>query len=58
MGSRHKTILAVSPDPQLARFRHEVLTRAGFEVISVNSEPAAQYEIHFGRCGVLLLCIS
>jgi DNA-binding response OmpR family regulator len=56
MGEEHKTILAVSPDRQIARFRHEALTEAGFYVISVHSEAAARYEIHFGRCGILLLC--
>jgi hypothetical protein len=56
MGLRHKTVLAVSPNRQLGRFRHEVLTQAGFEVITVYSEADAQYEIPFGRCGVLLLC--
>ena len=25
-------------------------------VVSVHTEAAARYEIHFGRCGVLLLC--
>jgi len=56
MSARHKTILSVSPDLQLSNNRHEALSRGGFEVISVHSEVAAQYEIQFGRCGVLILC--
>ena len=56
MSARHKTILSVSPDLQLSNSRHEALSRGGFEVISVHSEVAAQYEIQFGRCGVLILC--
>jgi len=56
MSQRHKMILAVSPDHQLASFRHLVLRDAGFEVVSVHTESAARFEIHFGRCGVLLLC--
>jgi hypothetical protein len=56
MSTRHKTILSVSPDLELSRTRHDALSRGGFEVISVHSEVAAQYEIQFGRCGVLILC--
>ena len=56
MGERHKTVLAVSPDRQLAGQREAALTKAGFYVVSVHTEAAARYEIHFGRCGVLLLC--
>jgi hypothetical protein len=56
MGERHKTVLAVSPDRQLAQWREAALTQAGFYVVSVHTEGAARYEIHFGRCGVLLLC--
>ena len=56
MTQRHKKVLAVSPDRELASFRHAVMTDAGFDVVSVHSESAACFEIHFGRCGVLLLC--
>jgi hypothetical protein len=56
MGERHKTVLAVSPDRQLARDRQDALTQAGFYVVSVHTEAAARHEIHFGPCGVLLLC--
>jgi hypothetical protein len=56
MGERHKSVLSVSPDPELSTLRHTCLSQAGFYVVSVLSEPAARYEIHFGRCGVLLLC--
>ena len=56
MSQRHSTVLSVSPERELARFRHVALSEAGFEVVSVHSEAAARYEIHFGRCGVLLLC--
>jgi hypothetical protein len=56
MAQRHKRVLAVSPDKQLARLRHAIMSDAGFEVVSVNSESAARFEIHLGLCGVLLLC--
>jgi hypothetical protein len=56
MSQRHNTILAVSPDRQVARFRHVALIDAGFEVVTIHTESAARYEIYFGRCGVLLLC--
>lgn len=56
MGRRHNTVLAVSPDRQLAQFRHRSLSDAGFEVVSVHSESAARYEIYLGQCGILLLC--
>jgi hypothetical protein len=56
MSARYKMVLSVSPDRELVRFRHDTLSREGFDVISVHSEVAARYEIHFGRCGVLLLC--
>ena len=56
MGERHKTVLAVSPDRQLAGQREAALTKAGFYVVSVHTEAAARFEIYFGRCGVLLLC--
>ena len=55
MNPRH-TILAVSPDRQVARLRHVALSDAGFEVVTVHAESAARYEIYLGRCGVLLLC--
>jgi hypothetical protein len=56
MGQRHKSILSVSPDRELSTLRHTCLSQAGFYVVSVFSEPEARYEIHFGQCGVLLLC--
>ena len=56
MGEQHKSVLSVSPDRELSTLRHTCLSRAGFYVVSVLSEPAARYEIHFGQCGVLLLC--
>ncbi len=56
MNIDQSTILAVSPDREVARFRHEALTGAGFRIFSVHTESAARYEISFGRCGVLLLC--
>src|SRR3569832_1966556 len=56
MGEAHKSVLAVSPDRELSAIRHTCLSRAGFYVVSVLSESAARFEIHFGQCGVLLLC--
>src|SRR5512133_1170323 len=56
MSERHKTVLAVSPDRQLAGQREAALIQSGFCVVSVHTEAAARFEIHFGRCGVLLLC--
>jgi DNA-binding NtrC family response regulator len=53
---RHRTVLSVCPDRELARFRHDVLAEAGFQVVSVHTVSSALYEISFGRCGILLLC--
>jgi hypothetical protein len=53
---RHKNVLQVAPDRQLAGFRHRVLSEVGFYVVSVHTESAALFEISLGRCGILLLC--
>jgi len=53
---RHKTVLQVAPDRQLAKFRHGVLSEIGFYVVSVHTESHAFFEISLGRCGILLLC--
>ena len=36
--------------------RELALRRNGFQVISVESESGARFEIEMGRCGVLLMC--
>ena len=51
-----KTVLHVSPDPELARSRGRVLQAIGCEVFWVDGESAALFEISMGRCGILLLC--
>ena len=61
MDERHRTVLSVCSDRELARFRHDVLAGVGFQVVSVHTVSShtvssALYEISFGRCGVLLLC--
>jgi hypothetical protein len=56
MEERHKSVLQVAPDRQLAGFRHRVLCEVGFSVVSVHTESAALFEISLGRCGILLLC--
>jgi DNA-binding response OmpR family regulator len=56
MQARARTILHVSPDRALAGSRQRVLTALGYDVIWVESESAALFEISLGRCGILLLC--
>ena len=51
-----KTVLHVSPDPELAGSRGRVLQAIGCEVFGVDGESAALFEISMGRCGILLLC--
>ena len=51
-----KTVLHVSPDPELAGSRGRVLQAIGCEVFWVDGESAALFEISMGRCGILLLC--
>jgi hypothetical protein len=53
---RPRTVLHVSPDPDLALSRHQVLTAIGCHVVHVRSEGEALFEISLGRCGILLLC--
>lgn len=53
---RHRTVLQVAPNPDLAKRRHNALSTVGFYVVSVHTESAAFFEISLGRCGSLLLC--
>ena len=53
---RHRTVLHVSPDRELAVSRERVLKAMGCEVFWVESEIGALFEISMGRCGILLLC--
>jgi hypothetical protein len=53
---RHKNVLQVAPDRELARFRDRVLSEVGFSMVSVHTESDALFEISLGRCGILLLC--
>ena len=56
MGDRARTVLYVCPDQELAGSRHRVLAAIGCNVVWVESEGAALFEISLGRCGTLLLC--
>lgn len=51
-----KTVLHVSPDPELAESRGQVLQAIGCEVFWVDGESSALFEMSMGRCGTLLLC--
>jgi hypothetical protein len=53
---RTRTVLHVSPDPELAGSRGRALQAIGCEVFWVQGESAALFEISMGRCGILLLC--
>ncbi len=56
MEARARTVLHVCPDPALAGSRRRVVTAIGYDVVWVQSESAALFEISMGRCGILLLC--
>lgn len=56
MGGRQRTVLHVCPDRKLAGSRRRVVAAIGYDVIWVQSEGEAHFEISMGRCGVLLLC--
>jgi hypothetical protein len=56
MEDRDRTILHVCPDRELAGSRQRAVTAIGYDVIWVQSEAAALFEISMGRCGILLLC--
>jgi hypothetical protein len=51
-----RTVLHVCPEPQLAGSRQRVVKAIGYDVVWVQSESAALFEISLGRCGILLLC--
>jgi hypothetical protein len=54
--ARARTVLHVCPDQALAGSRRRVVTAIGYDVVWVQSEGAALFEISMGRCGILLLC--
>jgi hypothetical protein len=56
MEGRARTVLHVCPDRALAGSRRRVVTAIGYDVVWVQSESAALFEISMGRCGILLLC--
>ncbi len=56
MEARPRTVLHVCPDRVLAGSRRQVVTAIGYDVVWVQSESAALFEISLGRCGILLLC--
>jgi hypothetical protein len=56
MEARARTVLHVCPDRALAGSRRRVVTAIGYDVVWVQSESAALFEISMGRCGILLLC--
>jgi hypothetical protein len=56
MEERDRAILHVCPDRELAGSRLQVVTAIGYDVVWVQSEAAALFEISMGRCGILLLC--
>jgi hypothetical protein len=51
-----RTVLHVCPEPELAGSRRRVVEAIGYDVVWVQSEGAALFEISLGRCGILLLC--
>ena len=56
MKTNENTVLSFSHDSDLLLQREVALRSGGFEVISVNTESQACFEIEMGRCGVLLIC--
>jgi hypothetical protein len=56
MGMEENRILSFCVDREPLRRRERALRSGGFEVVSVNSESQARFEIEMGRCGVLLMC--
>ena len=49
-------VLSYSGDRNALIQRERALRRNGFEVVSVESENQAQFEIEMGSCGILLIC--
>jgi hypothetical protein len=49
-------VLSYSGDRNALIQRERALRRNGFEVVSVESESQARFEIETGRCGILLIC--
>jgi len=56
MADQARTVLHVCPDREVAGSRRRVVTAIGYDVVWVQSESAALFEISMGRCGILLLC--
>ena len=49
-------VLSYSGDRNALIQRERVFRRNGFQVVSVESESQARFEIEMGRCGILLIC--
>jgi hypothetical protein len=49
-------VLSFSTDGDLLQEREIALRNCGFEVVSVQTEIQARFEIEMGRCGVLVIC--
>jgi hypothetical protein len=49
-------VLSYSGDRDALIQRERVLRRSGFDVVSVESESQARFEIEMGSCGILLIC--
>lgn len=56
MESHNRIILHVCPEPELAESRQRVVKAIGYDLVWVQTEGAALFEISLGRCGILLLC--
>ena len=49
-------VLSYSGDRNALIQRERAFRRNGFEVVSVENESQARFEIEMGRCGILLIC--
>ncbi len=52
------TILSYSGNHFTLEERERVLKGNGFDVVSVETETQARFEIEMGRCGILLICFQ
>jgi DNA-binding response OmpR family regulator len=49
-------VLSFSRDQDVLRLLQAALREGGFEVVSVDTESRARFEIEMGRCAALLIC--
>jgi hypothetical protein len=49
-------VLSYTGDRNALILRERAFRRRGFDVVSVESESQARFEIEMGRCGILLMC--